>query len=40
MPNSSNSHRAFRRFVGTAKRVLGLVLLVLEVLRRLSELLK
>lgn len=40
MPNSTTKHSMFRRFLRFAKLILSLVLLVLEILKRFSELLK
>lgn len=39
MPDNPNRYRKFRRLLAIAKRVLGLVLLVTEVVRRLRDLL-
>jgi hypothetical protein len=38
MPIYTTSYSMFRRFLRFAKLILGLVLLVLEVIRRISEL--
>lgn len=40
MPNKPNLYGAVRRFLTLARRILGLVLLVLEILRRVSDFLK
>ncbi len=38
MPFYTTNHSIFRRFLRFAKLILGLVLLVLEIIRRISEL--
>ena len=39
MPNTNHKHDRYRRFVNAVKRVLSLALLLLEIVKRIKDLL-